>query len=58
MDELMNPNIEQVFSAWLKLKDDEKRDFMKELFHYNNLPPEKQKVIKKKYGGVSYQIKK
>ena len=50
MEELMNPNIEHVFAAWLKLKGDEKRDFMKELFHFNNLPPEKQKVIKKKYG--------
>lgn len=50
MEDLMNPNIEHVFVVWLKLKDDEKRDFMKELFHFNNLPQEKQKVIKKKYG--------
>jgi hypothetical protein len=45
----MEPQIEEVFKAWLKLSEDQKRDFMKELFYFNNLPPEKQKSIKKGY---------
>lgn len=45
----MNPKIEEIFKIWLKLNEDEKRDFMKELFYFNNLPPEKQKSIERKY---------
>lgn len=52
MEDKLNPNIEVVFKAWLKLNEDEKRDFMKELFHFNNLPAEKQKSIMKSYEKV------
>lgn len=45
----MEPKIEAVFKMWLKLDEDQKRDFMKELFYFNNLPSEKQKQIVKGY---------
>jgi hypothetical protein len=45
----MNQKTEQVFKAWLKLDEDEKRDFVKELLHFNNLPEAKKKIVKNQY---------
>lgn len=45
----MNQKTEEVFKAWLKLDEDEKRDFVKELLNFNNLPEAKQKTVKKSY---------
>lgn len=48
--EEMNTKTEDLFKAWLKLDENEKRDFIKEVLNYNNLPEAKQKAIKKSYG--------
>jgi hypothetical protein len=45
----MEPNIEAVFVQWLGLTENEKRDFIKELFYFNNLADAEKNTIKKKY---------
>lgn len=45
----MNAKAEAVFKAWLKLDEDEKRDFIKEVIHFNNLTKDQQKVVEKEY---------
>jgi hypothetical protein len=45
----MNQNVEEIFKAWLKLDEDEKRDFIKELLNFNNLPENKQKAVVRSY---------
>ena len=49
MDFKLEPQIEAVFKIWLELNEDQKRDFMKELFYFNNLPPEKKQKIVQSY---------
>lgn len=46
----MSPKTEEVFKLWLRLDEEEKRDFVKELLHFNNLPEVKKKIVKKNYG--------
>ncbi len=46
----MNPKVEEVFKSWLKLNEDEKRDFVKELLNFNNLPEVKKKMVRNNYG--------
>lgn len=45
----MNFKAEAVFKLWLTLTEDEKRDFIKELFYFNNLPDDQKKSIEKKH---------
>lgn len=45
----MNVKAEEVFKLWLKLTEDEKRDFVKELFYFNNLSPAEKTKIEKSY---------
>ena len=45
----MNSKAEDLFKAWLKLDEDEKRDFIKEVLNYNNLPEAKKKAVQKFY---------
>ncbi len=45
----MTPKIEAVFVHWLSLSEDEKRDFIKELFYFNNLAESEKNTIKKKF---------
>lgn len=45
----MNQKTEELFKAWLKLDEDEKRDFIKELLNFNNLPEIKQKAVMRSY---------
>lgn len=40
---------EALFKAWLKLSEDEKRDFIKEVIHFNNLSKPEQAAVVKKY---------
>jgi hypothetical protein len=43
----MNEKIKSVFKSWLKLNEDEKRDFVKEMLSYNSLSSsEKAALIK------------
>lgn len=43
----MSPNTIDVFKAWIKLSEDEKRDFIKEVLSFNTLnEKEKQNKIK------------
>ena len=43
----MNVKSENVFKDWLKLNEDEKRDFVKEILNFNNLSlSEKSSIIK------------
>ena len=44
----LNPKAEELFKAWLKLTEEEKRDFIKEVIHFNNLPKNEQAAITKK----------
>ena len=46
----MKPKVEEVFKSWLGLDEEEKRDFVKELLNFNNLPEVKKKIVKKSYG--------
>jgi hypothetical protein len=41
----MSPRTVEVFKAWIKLNEDEKRDFIKEVLSFNTLT-EKEKQIK------------
>ncbi len=45
----MNSKTEDLFKAWLKLDENEKRDFIKEVLNYNNLPEAKKKAVQKAY---------
>jgi hypothetical protein len=45
----MNENVKNLFIQWLKLNEDEKRDFIKELFYFNNLSPNEKISIEKQY---------
>ncbi len=44
----MNHKAEAVFKLWLTLTENEKRDFIKELFYFNNLPDDQKKAVEKK----------
>ncbi len=43
----MNPKTESVFKGWLKLTEDEKREFVKEMLSYNSMSPSEQKAVNK-----------
>jgi hypothetical protein len=45
----MKVKVEELFKFWLKLEEEEKRDFIKEMLNFNNLPELQQKLIKKSY---------
>lgn len=45
----MSPKTEEVFKLWLSLNEDEKRDFVKELFYFNNLTSQEKSEIERKY---------
>ena len=45
----MKPKVEEVFKSWLKLDEEEKRDFIKELLNFNNLSDIKKNAIIKSY---------
>ena len=45
----MKPKVEELFKAWLKLDENEKRDFIKELLNFNNLPEGQKKAVMKSY---------
>jgi hypothetical protein len=43
----MNEKTINVFKSWLKLSEDEKRDFVKEMLSYNSLTPSEKAAMSK-----------
>jgi hypothetical protein len=43
----MNEKTINVFKIWLKLNEDEKRDFVKEILSYNSLSPSEKTAVHK-----------
>jgi hypothetical protein len=44
---LMNEKTINLFKSWLKLNEDEKRDFVKEILSYNSLSPSEKAAVHK-----------